>query len=63
MPDVGWQDEQMIRAAAKFRAGPTGDIHRYGFMVFPDRTPAVGPISRWVQRLCTSADFAELREI
>jgi hypothetical protein len=28
LPDVGWQDEQMIRAAAKFRAGPTGEIHR-----------------------------------
>lgn len=61
LPHVGWQDEQMIRLAGRFRCDSAGNIYRFGFMVFPDRTPAAQSIERWVSHFCTHPDYAWLR--
>lgn len=54
LPHVGWQDENLIRVARCFRAHPSGNIYRWGFMVCPDRVPAEAAIAGWVRRLSRS---------
>jgi hypothetical protein len=63
LPAMAYQDEQMIRVAKKFRADTAGNIFRYGFAVFPERTPAVDALARWVRVLCTHPDYAVLRDL